>query len=99
MICSIKSTGREKLMQFSTAELVEICSRAAEYFANDSLPLGDDVQSKEDYLRQVSATTGLPHVLARRNMEKIRSMLAEMENVLNGLTRNLDWERAGSRLR
>ena len=87
-----QSTGREKLMQFSTAELVDICSRAADYFANDSLPLGDDVQSKEDYLRQVSATTGLPHVLAGRNMEKIRSMLAEMENVLNGLTRNIDWE-------
>jgi acyl-CoA reductase-like NAD-dependent aldehyde dehydrogenase len=87
-----QSTSREKLLQFSTAELVEICSRAAEYFANDSLPLGDDVQSKEDYVRQVSATTGLPHVLARRNMEKIRSMLAEMENVLNGLTRNIDWE-------
>ena len=87
-----QSTGREKLMQFSTAELVDICSRAAGYFANDALPLGDDVQTREDYLRQVSATTGLPHVLAGRNMEKIRSMLAEMENVLNGLTRNLDWE-------
>jgi acyl-CoA reductase-like NAD-dependent aldehyde dehydrogenase len=87
-----QSTGREKLMQFSTAELVDICSRAADYFANDSLPLGDDLQSKEDYLRHVSATTGLPHVLAGRNMEKIRSMLAEMENVLNGLTRNIDWE-------
>ena len=87
-----QSTGREKLMQFSTAELVNICSRAADYFANDSLPLGDHVQTKEDYLRQVSATTGLPHVLAGRNMEKIRSMLAEMENVLNGLTRSIDWE-------
>ena len=87
-----QSTGREKLMQFTTAELVDICSCAADYFANDSLPLGDHVQSREDYLRQVSATTGLPHVLAGRNMEKIRSMLAEMENVLNGLTRNIDWE-------
>lgn len=87
-----QSTDREKLTQFSTAELVDICSRAADYFANDSLPLGDDVQSREDYLRQVSATTGMPHVLAGRNMEKIRSMLAEMENVLNGLTRNIDWE-------
>ncbi len=87
-----QSTGREKLLQFSTAELVEMCSRAADYFANDSLPLGDDVQSKDDYLRQVSATTGLPHVLAARNMDKIRSMLAEMKNVLNGLTRNIDWE-------
>jgi hypothetical protein len=87
-----QSTGRDKLMQFSTAGLVRICSRAADHFANDSLLLGDDLQSPQDYVEQVSATTGLPHVLARRNMEKIRSMLAEMENVLNGLTRNLDWE-------
>ena len=57
-----------------------------------TLPLGDDSQTPEDYVVQVSATTGLPHVLARRNMQKIRSMLAEMESVLNGLTRNIDWE-------
>lgn len=87
-----QSTGREKLMEFSTADLVKICSRAAEYFANDSLALGEEEQTPADYVAQVSATTGLPHVLARRNMDKIRSMLAEMENVLNGLTRNLDWE-------
>jgi acyl-CoA reductase-like NAD-dependent aldehyde dehydrogenase len=84
--------GRAALTRLSTAELVEICSRAADHFINDTLPLGDDPQTPEDYVRQVSATTGLPHVLARRNMQKIRSMLAEMENVLNGLTRNLDWE-------
>lgn len=87
-----QSIGRRKLMQFSTTELVKICSKAAEYFANDSLPLGDDEQTSADYLSQVSATTGLPHALVQRNLEKIRSMFAEMENVLNGLTRNLDWE-------
>jgi acyl-CoA reductase-like NAD-dependent aldehyde dehydrogenase len=85
-------TAREKLAGFSTGELVAICERAADYFANDELPLGDGSQSTEDYVAQVSATTGLPHVLARRNMQKIRSMLAEMKRVLNGLTRNLDWE-------
>ena len=87
-----QQTGREKLLRFSTAELVTICERAADYFANDELPLGDASQSTEDYVAQVSATTGLPHVLARRNMQKIRSMLAEMKSVLNGLTRNLSWE-------
>ena len=69
-----------------------MCERAANYFANDDLPLGDSTQSIDDYVAQVSATTGLPHVLVRRNMQKIRSMLAEMRSVLNGLTRNLDWE-------
>jgi hypothetical protein len=87
-----QKTGREALARFSTADLVSICALAADHFINDTLPLGDDSQTAEDYVRQVSATTGLPHVLVRRNMQKIRSMLAEMGNVLNGLTRNLDWE-------
>jgi hypothetical protein len=87
-----QEAGREALTRFSTAELVESCARAADHFINDTLPLGDDLQTPEDYVQQVSATTGLPHVLVRRNMQKIRSMLAEMGNVLNGLTRNLEWE-------
>src|ERR687897_2506334 len=87
-----QQTGREKLATFSTAELVTMCERSADFFANDELPFGDSSQSTEDYIVQVSGTTGLPHVLARRNMQKIRTMFAEMGNVLNGLTRNLDWE-------
>ena len=43
-------------------------------------------------MRQISATTGMPHVLARRNMGKIHGVLAEAGSVLNGLTRNIDWE-------
>jgi acyl-CoA reductase-like NAD-dependent aldehyde dehydrogenase len=74
--------GRSALQNFSTRELVDICERAAEYFTDDS----------EEYVAQVSATTGLPYVMVRRNMLKIKSMLASMESVLNGLTRNVDWE-------
>jgi len=84
--------GTKSLEPFSTRELVNICTRAAEHFTSDELPLGDASQKPEDYVQQVSATTGLPYVLARRNMLKIKSMLANMESVLNGLTRNLDWE-------
>lgn len=84
--------GREKLAALSTSELIDICVRAADHFRNDSLPLGDDLQTPDDYVRQVSATTGMPHVLARRNMAKICGVLAEVGNVLNGLTRNIDWE-------
>lgn len=87
-----QSIGARSLERFSTRDLVAICARAAEHFTNDSLPLGDTSQTAGDYVKQVSATTGLPHVLARRNMLKIQSMLANMESVLNGLTRNLDWE-------
>lgn len=74
--------ARSSLLKFSTRELVDICARAAEYFTDDPM----------DYISQVSATTGLPHVLVHRNMLKIKSMLANMESVLHGLTRNIDWE-------
>ena len=36
-----QAEARRQLVQFSTAELLEICVRAAEYFINDQLPLGD----------------------------------------------------------
>ena len=87
-----QATTRARLAQFSTAELVAMCRQAAEHFLKDELLLGTEPQTAEDYVEQVSATTGLPHVMVRKNMQKIRSMLAEMENVLNGLTRKIDWE-------
>src|SRR6267142_2345013 len=87
-----QNVARDALAKFSTTQLVAICGRAADHFANDTLPLGDELQSPEDYVHQVSATSGLPYVLVRRNMRKIRSMFAEMKNVLNGLTRNIGWD-------
>jgi len=89
---SHQEIARASLNRFSTRDLVEICVRGADYFTNDTLPLGDASQTPEDYVAQVSATTGMPYVLARRNMMKIKSMFANMESVLNGLTRNIDWE-------
>src|SRR5215467_1257632 len=83
---------KELLSSFSCSQLLRICSRAAEHFMNDPLPIGDEMQSPQDYVRQTSGTTGLPHVLVRRNMQKIRGVLAQMESVLKGLTRNLDLE-------
>src|SRR5438132_5410948 len=87
-----QASNRALLTKFSTSELVDICVRAAGHFLSDTLPLGDELQTPKDYVRQVSATTGLPHVLVRKNMQKIRTMLAEMRNVLNGLTRDADGE-------
>jgi len=81
---------RERLAGFSTVALLKICEEAAERFLNGSLPLGDGVQTPDDYVEQVSVTTGLPYVLARKNMQKIHKMMAGMRAVLGGLTRNLD---------
>jgi acyl-CoA reductase-like NAD-dependent aldehyde dehydrogenase len=82
--------GREALAAFTTEQLLAMCRRAAETFMNETLPLGDDEQSPDDYVRQLSATTGMPHVLVRRNMQKIHGALAEMGSMLAGLTRGLD---------
>jgi hypothetical protein len=83
-------TAREKLAGYSSAELVRICIGAARHFLSGELPLGDAMQTPDDYVQQVSATTGLPHALARKNMHKIHKVMAEMPAVLRGLTRNLD---------
>lgn len=85
-----QQANRSALAAFSSAELLEICVKAADHFINDALPIGDDQQSPQDYVEQVSATTGLPYALVRKNMKKIHSMLAQMASVLNGLTRGLD---------
>src|SRR6266540_2946449 len=61
-----QAAGHALLSRFPTAELVDMCGRAAELFLNSALPLGDQSQTPDDYVRQVSATTGLPHVLARK---------------------------------
>jgi acyl-CoA reductase-like NAD-dependent aldehyde dehydrogenase len=81
---------RAPLEAFTTHELLGLCRRAAEAFVKATLPVGDATQTPEDYVRQLSATTGLPHALVRRNMEKIRGVLDRIETVLDGLTRGLD---------
>jgi hypothetical protein len=72
------------------SELVALTARAGEHFATGTLPLGDEPQTPEDYVRQTSATTGLPHVMVRRNLEKIRGVMAHTGEILSGLTRGLD---------
>ena len=87
-----QSESRAALAALSTRELIDICGRAAGYFATDTLPLGDTPQTPQDYVEQLSATTGLPYGLVRANMDKIRGVMAEMEQVLRGLTRGVPLE-------
>jgi acyl-CoA reductase-like NAD-dependent aldehyde dehydrogenase len=84
------SANRRALEQLSVRAIVEMCGRAARIFMEDTLPLGDEEQSPEQYVRQLSSTTGMPEALCRANMGKIRLVLDEMEGVLGGLTRGLD---------
>ncbi|MCP3978840.1 MAG: aldehyde dehydrogenase [bacterium] len=85
--------NRDLLRRMPIEELFEICGRAAELFDSAELPIDplDGVtQSRDEYVRDLSSTTGMPHRLARGNMAKIRFVLEEMPRVLAGLTRGLD---------
>jgi acyl-CoA reductase-like NAD-dependent aldehyde dehydrogenase len=66
--------------------------RAAEIFATATLPAGESPQTLDDYVRQTSSTTGIPHALVRRSAERVRKVLAELPRVVHGLTRGLDLE-------
>ena len=84
------AAARQELARRPVARLIAMCSEAAGVFLNDTLPLGDAEQSPADYVRQLSATTGMPHALVRRNMQRVASVMREIETVLRGLTRGLD---------
>src|ERR1035437_9510434 len=101
--------SRSALKQLSGARLLDPCRQAAGLFLNETLPLGDQghTQTPQQYVEPLSATSGLPFVLVRRNMEKIAAALLQMRTILNGLTRGLDLgiidrglgEQAGARIR
>jgi hypothetical protein len=86
------AAARAALKQFSAGQLIEWCAKAGDLFLNGSLPLGDKghTQSPQEYVETLSATSGLPHVMIRRNLQKIHGALTQMAAILNGLTRGLD---------
>ena len=84
------AANKRALDAMSVSDLIAITRRAAHLFANADLPLGDHLQSPEDYIRQVSGTTGMPEVLCRANLAKIQRACDEIEPILGGLTRGLN---------
>ncbi len=84
--------SRAALKGLTAARLIDICGAAGGQFLGGTLPLGDQghTQSPEQYVEMLSASSGLPRVLARRNMAKINDALANMKTILRGLTRGLD---------
>lgn len=81
---------KQALEELTMRELLEICKTAAGHFSTGTLPLGDDRQSAEDYIDQLSSTSGMPKSLCWKNMAKITHVLENMEAILGGLTRGLD---------
>ena len=87
------------LLDFTTPQLFANTAAAARHFMQDALPLGDTSQLPDDYVSRSPASTELPHVMVRRNMQKIEGVLARMPEMLAGLTRNIDPRAAGPRRR
>jgi len=86
------SAARAALRRMSTADLVAITKKAGEHFLHDALPLGKDgvLQTPDDYLHQLAATSGLPHSLIKMNLAKLGQVFGEVEQIIAGLTRNVD---------
>jgi len=85
-----QETPRRALARLATAELVAMCRRAADVFETGTLPLGDGTQTPGDYVKQVTATTGMPNALVRGNMTKIANVLRRVDEIIGGLTRGMD---------
>jgi acyl-CoA reductase-like NAD-dependent aldehyde dehydrogenase len=83
-------SARHDLAASPVKDLFAIYRKAADLFTSASLPCGDAELSFDEYLRNLSATTGSPLVFCRRNAEKVAYVLRNVEEVLAGLTRGLD---------
>jgi acyl-CoA reductase-like NAD-dependent aldehyde dehydrogenase len=82
----------KELAAIPIREILSIYKKAAAHFKDSTLPCGDAELSFDDYVRNLSATTGSPMVFCRRNALKVHYVLDNIEEVLSGLTRGLDLE-------
>src|SRR5262245_47494106 len=67
----LRKSSRDALCEIPVARLLEITAEAGRLFMEGTLPLGSGTQSPDDYREQLSATSGLPHSLVKRNMAKV----------------------------
>lgn len=82
--------ARHLLREMSMSDLLARVKKAADFYLNGDLPLGDGTQTPDQFVRQQSATTGLPEHMCRFNMTKNHFVLSNMEKILDSLTRGLD---------
>ncbi len=82
--------ARDVLREIPMPELIARIKKAADLYVNAELPLGDGTQTPDQFVRQQSATTGLPEHMCRFNMKKNHFVLNEMDRILDSLTRGLD---------
>ena len=82
--------ARDALRQIPTDDLIGMCKTAAELFETAELPMGNGTQTVDQFVHQQSASTGLPEHMCRANLKKNSFCLANMDKILDALTRGLD---------
>src|SRR6266404_5924644 len=81
--------AREVLTEIPIYELIGIMKKAGDLYLDGELPMGDGVQTPDDFARQQSASTGLPEHMCKANMKKNHFVLSNMDQILDALTRGL----------
>ena len=81
--------ARAALLAIDPEEIVERLQTAGNLYAHGTLTVGDTKQSPDDFVKQQSATTGLPESLCRANMQKNLFVLSNMDRMLDALSRGL----------
>lgn len=84
--------ARDVLGDIPVRDLIRMMKKAADFYRDGTLPMGDGEQSPADFARQQSASTGLPEHMCRANMAKNHFVLSNMDQILDCLTRGLDPE-------
>lgn len=82
--------AREVLRRIPIDDLIDRAGRAGELYMSGTLPMGDGTQTPDAFVHAQSASTGLPEVMCRANMQKNAFVLGQMRRILESLTRGLD---------
>ncbi|MEL7497592.1 MAG: aldehyde dehydrogenase family protein [Planctomycetota bacterium] len=84
--------ARKILRQFSVDELIGMVGAAADLFEHETLNIGSGTQSPDEFVLHQSASTGLPEHMCRSNMTKNCFVMRNMREILECLTRGLDFD-------
>ena len=84
--------ARAALRAIPCDELLKRSIRAAELFESGTLTIHGTEQTPDDFVRCLSATTGMPEALCRLNRSKLVGVLSNLEAILHALMRDLDFD-------
>ena len=76
--------ARDVLLEIPIDDLIARVGRAGELYMNATLPMGDGMQTADEFVHAQSASTGLPERMCRANMKKNAFVLGEMRSILDG---------------